>query len=583
MKQIKLLLLSLVFVNSLLANYYGIKLSDTEKVTALTNSLVKEEMKVTKPTFPNKPKKPLIPKAERITKGKYEKLKTFEARVENEKIQRLKKIKVLEKRYADKVKIYNDKVKILTDNYNNALALKQKNIKNITLEAVKKAYFKVYGTPYLASGLKYDAEAEIFYGKVKSTKGSFSENVAIPVPINIAENFDRNVKNLKTKIIFSYEDNKLTVKKILIEKPNQTKPFIAMLSDDNYKSETISVALKNGSLNLPATPLLSSSLALNDSSYAIGEINYSKDPVIAKLQMKKFKLEREARERKQTKLRKEKMLKQREALESQIVLLEQKSGGVDDIESLLKNAKTHKIDSKKWLFIVAIENYEYTNPVAYSAQSAKDFKKVMKKRLGIPEKNIRTLINKGATSGKIRYKLKDMLAHVKNGDTIYFYYSGHGIPVPSQNNTPYLLAQDMSPDYVSDDERFKLQNIYKSLSSSKASKIIAFVDSCFSGGTDNQSLIKGVAGSRLVPKHIRFNEHKMLVISAGSGLQYSNKYDDKSNRLFSYFVMRGVIKNNSNTQRLYDYVKSNVQEKSYEMGQSYEQVPVFSGNIGMKL
>lgn len=276
MKQIKLILLSLVFASLVLATNGEFKLSDTEKVTALTNSLVAKEMRVEKPIFPNKPKKPLIPKADKITKSKYEKLKIFEARVENEKIKRLEKIRVLEKRYANKVKNYNDEVKRLTDNYNNAIVLKQKNIKNITLEAVKRAYFKVYGIPYLASDLKYDAEAEIFYGKVKSTKGNFSENVAIPVSINIAENFDKNVKNLKTKIIFSYENNKLSVKKILIEKLNQTKPFIAMLSDDNYKSETISVALNNGSLNLPATPLLSSSLALNDSSYAIGEINYSK-------------------------------------------------------------------------------------------------------------------------------------------------------------------------------------------------------------------------------------------------------------------------------------------------------------------
>ena len=75
----------------------------------------------------------------------------------------------------------------------------------------------------------------------------------------------------------------------------------------------------------------------------------------------------------------------------------------------------------------------------------------------------------------------------------------------------------------------------------------------------------------------------MVVISAGSGTQYSNKYDAKSNRLFSYFVMRGLLNNNIDTQRLYDYVKSNVQEKSYEMGASYEQVPVYTGNIGLEL
>lgn len=71
--------------------------------------------------------------------------------------------------------------------------------------------------------------------------------------------------------------------------------------------------------------------------------------------------------------------------------------------------------------------------------------------------------------------------------------------------------------------------------------------------------------------------------TAGSGLEYSNKYDDKSNRLFSYYLMRGLINNNSDMQRLYDFVKSNVQERSYEMGASYEQVPVYDGNIRLGL
>ncbi|QOY51703.1 caspase family protein [Candidatus Sulfurimonas baltica] len=268
-------------------------------------------------------------------------------------------------------------------------------------------------------------------------------------------------------------------------------------------------------------------------------------------------------------------------LTTQVVTIQATTNNTNII-TLLQDSKAHKVDNTKWLFIVGIENYEYTDSVIYSKNSAEQIKEVIKKRLGVPEQNIRTLINTNATSAKIDYNLKDMLRRVKSGDTVYFYYSGHGIPVPTQDKAPYMLAQDMNPAYLTDD-RFKLQNIYKSLSNSKASKVVAFIDSCFSGGTDNQALIKGVAATRIKPKSVTFDTSKMVVISAGSGTQYSNKYDEKSNRLFSYYVMRGLIENNSNTQRLYDYVKSNVQEKSYEMGASYEQVPVYSGNIGLEL
>ncbi|QOY53397.1 caspase family protein [Candidatus Sulfurimonas baltica] len=445
---------------------------------------------------------------------------------------------------------------------------------------MEKAYSIVYGKPYLENSLKYDADSETFFGVVTSTKGGFSEKVAVRVPIDQAESFEKNINSLKTSVVFDYKDNQLALKKIVVKKANT--PYIAMLSDINFKSENISVAVGGGSLNLPASPLLSSSLAVSASDYSIGEVSYSKDPEIAKLQKQKFELEKNVRYKKQTLIKEAELRAQKLALESQIALLEQTKGGVNDIPSLLKKSKAKKVDNTKWLFIVGIENYEYTDPVAFSANSAKEFKSVIEKRLGIPESNIRTLINRGATSSKIDYNLKDMLRRVKSGDTVYFYYSGHGIPVPAQDNAPYMLAQDMNPAYI-DDERFKLQNIYKKLSNSKATKIVAFIDSCFSGGTDNQALIKGVAATRIKPKSVTFNKNKMVVISAGSGTQYSNKYDEKSNRLFSYYLMRGLINNNTDINRLYDYVKSNVQEKSYEMGASYEQVPVYSGNIGLEL
>ncbi len=531
-------------------NPYNIKQS--EKLKALTDYFIRLELEVQKPILPRKPDKPLLPKVKNLTKGKYEKAQVFQKRVANAELKRDKKIEAIESQYSKDMKVYNSKVKKIRDKYNNSQTKKQKNIDAVTISSMQKAYSVVYGKPYLDKSLKYDAENESFYGNVKSTKGGFSEQVAIKVPSSKAESFERNLDSLKTEVVFDYDDGRVALKKIVLKKGK--KSYLAVLSDMNFKSENI-------------TP------------FAVT----SADPEVAKLQKQKFDLEKKKQEKKRSVKREAELNKQRKALETEIALLQQSSGGVDDIGTLLKNVKAHRTDKKKWLFIIAIENYEYTDSVAYSANSAKQFKKVMKKRLGIPEKNVRTLINRGATSGKIRYRLKDMLAHVKKGDTIYFYYSGHGIPVPAQKNAPYLLAQDMSPEYVADDERFKLQNIYKSLSNSKASKVIVFIDSCFSGGADNVALIKGVAATRIKPKKVTFDKNKMIVISAGSGTQYSNKYDDKSNRLFSYYLMRGLIKNNSNTSRLYDYVKSNVQEKSYEMGASYEQVPVYDGNIGLGL
>jgi len=435
---LKVLFFSFVLVSlhgETVTNPYNIK--KTEQLRVLTNYIVKKAVEVHKPFFPYVPEVK-VPHAKELTKGKYEKKATFEARVEQERANRAKKIKSIEAQYAKDVKAYNDRVKTLTDNYNNEVANKQKNIKAITLSAMQKAYVEVYGTPYIENNLKYDAENERFYANITSTKGGFSEKVAINVPLSEAEDFEENVNSVKTSVVFDYENEKLVLKKIELSQAKKT--FVAMLSDVNFKSENISVAINGGSLNLPAVPLLSSSLAVNATAYNIGAINYSTDPEIAKLQKQKFELENRNREKTNSVKKEAELKKQKEALEAQIALLEQKSGGVNDISKLLASAKKSEADKSKWLFIIAIENYEYTDPVPYSTNSAKEFKAVMQKRLGIMEKNTKTLINKDATSGKISYNLHDMLAHVKEGDTIYFYYSGHGIPVPAKENAPYLLA-----------------------------------------------------------------------------------------------------------------------------------------------
>lgn len=558
-------------------NPYGVQLKNPEKVAALTNFIIREKVGIEKLNFPKKPKEPIFPESNKLVKGTYEKSELFTFRVQKAQEEREYKINKIQIDYNQAMSKYNAEVLKLKNALNKQIGDKKQEITLITPSAIQEAYQIVYGTPYLTSDLKYDADNERFYARIKSTKDNFSQKVIIKVPVAEAELFEKNRELVKTKVVFDYISSKLILKKIIIE--HAKKEYIALPTANEFQSKHISVNINNGNVKLDT----SSNPALSlESEYVLGALDYSNDPEIAKLQKQKFALEKEAFEQKQTFARDRKLNTKKESLEAQIALLQKQQVGVNDIPKYLEKSSQVKVDRTKWLFVIGIEEYAYTDSVIYSANSASSFKKVMKKRLGIPEKNIRTLINKNATAAKIDFKLKDMLRRVKKGDTVYFYYSGHGIPVPAKKNQPFMLAQDMNPAYMSD-ERFNLENIYRFLSQSKATKVIAFVDSCFSGGTDNQALIKGVAATRLKPKKVTFDKDKMLVLSAGSGIQYSNKYDAKSNRLFSYYVMRGLIKENQDTEKLFEYIKSNVQEKSYEMGSSYEQVPVFDGDVGLGL
>ena len=253
----------------------------------------------------------------------------------------------------------------------------------------------------------------------------------------------------------------------------------------------------------------------------------------------------------------------------------------NDLRDILDDMDMSKADPKKWAFIIAAEEYDETDPVKYSKQSGELFKEVAKKVLKVSERRTYALIGKDATTGKIKNRMHKLLKFVRPGDTIYFYYSGHGIP-DIESKEAYLLPKDVDPAYIADEPQLKLANIYKTLEKSKAKKVVAFIDSCFSGATDNKSLFKGVAATRIKSKKIAVNKTKMVVVTAGQDKQFSNMYKAKEMRLFSYYLMKNLIEGKKDIGTIYKAVKNDVETKSFEMGDQYYQSPTISGNTKMK-
>jgi len=253
-------------------------------------------------------------------------------------------------------------------------------------------------------------------------------------------------------------------------------------------------------------------------------------------------------------------------------------GFIDDLPNLLAKIPQAPKDPRKWLFVIGAENYDNTDNVIYSKRSAKMFVKIIRRSLGIiNNRNSYELIGNGATSGAIEDNLNRMLENIKEGDTIYFYYSGHGIPV-LPDRTPYILPKDKIPDYINRSPFFKLNNIYNLLSNSKATKVIAIVDSCFSGSTDGKSVFKGVASVVLSPKKVTFNHKKMVILTAGRDKQFSNMYPKKGHRLFSYFVMKALLEGKRSVRDIYNEVYPHVKEISNGFGDLKRQEPTIEGN-----
>jgi hypothetical protein len=84
-------------------------------------------------------------------------------------------------------------------------------------------------------------------------------------------------------------------------------------------------------------------------------------------------------------------------------------------------------------------------------------------------------------------------------------------------------------------------------------------------------------------KRTKIDSSKMTVFTAGSNKEFSNQYKEKKQRLFSYYLMKGIAQGKTNTKELYRYIKINVANKSRKLGVAYKQIPQLmgksSGNI----
>jgi hypothetical protein len=255
----------------------------------------------------------------------------------------------------------------------------------------------------------------------------------------------------------------------------------------------------------------------------------------------------------------------------------------DDIPGLLEKTPAAPKDLTRWLVVIGIENYRFTDHIDYARRSAELFTAVAQRKLGIDDSRVRSMIDEEATAGAIETQIRWLTENVKNGDTIYFYYNGHGIPNKDEDNEPYILPQDSSPKMITQKKFFRLKDFYTMLTNTPASKVVAFVDSCFSGATDDKTLFPGAAAARLAPKKVTFDTERMAVLTAGTGTQFSNRYSQRKHRLFTYYLMQSLLEGQKEIDGIYRRVSVKVEDVSLKLGDIYRQQPTLEGNKKISL
>lgn len=242
-----------------------------------------------------------------------------------------------------------------------------------------------------------------------------------------------------------------------------------------------------------------------------------------------------------------------------------------------------KPDRHKWAVVIGIERYRKSAFVQFAESDARTMRDYLTNYLGVPEENTITLINETATKAEIEVMIKDRLRGLmREGDTFYLYYAGHGIPA---DDAPYLLPHDGDPDSPAI-TAYSIDALYKDLDQLPAKNIFVFLDTCFSGRVGREEkeamLMAGVRPGVLEVKDPLLLSKKIVAMSAAKSNQLSNYYKEEGHGLFTYYLLKGLLGDaDSNGDKmiqlkeLTSYVEEEVSTASRRLfGLSRQQNPV---------
>ncbi len=251
---------------------------------------------------------------------------------------------------------------------------------------------------------------------------------------------------------------------------------------------------------------------------------------------------------------------------------------IDDLAPMIAGLRPIKTDAHRYLFAVGVEQYDDAPPVPFAERSARAMTDLIRKRYGVPEENAVLVTGADATGMKILGRLNSFIQRLQPGDTVYFYYTGHGVAARDGSNV-YLMSKDTVPGAY-EVEMLSLKALLQRLDKSNATRVVAFLDTCFSGRVGQKdSLFPGAAP--LVPEPLPTNAlvgmSKTTLFLAGQSYQLANDYPEHGYRLFSYFLMRGILQGNDDPANLAAYVAPEVRRVSSRRGAEFVQEPQLVG------
>ncbi|MBI2891193.1 MAG: caspase family protein [Nitrospirae bacterium] len=249
-------------------------------------------------------------------------------------------------------------------------------------------------------------------------------------------------------------------------------------------------------------------------------------------------------------------------------------------------------------FAVVIGVGRYKDPripeLRFAAEDARSFAKLLSDPFagGIPESNLKVLVDEEATRGAVLAALGTWLSrNAGEDDTVIIYYAGHGAPEidPTSTSidgfTKYIVPHDADPDDLFS-TAIPMADLNRIFARIPSKRLVLLADACYSGVAGGRTFYNGPTEralniSREFMRDIAQGEGRVVVTSSDSN-EVAIELPETGHGLFTHYLLRGMrgeadqdADGRITVQEIYDYVYDRVVGHSRRRGGS--QHPVLWG------
>ncbi len=316
---------------------------------------------------------------------------------------------------------------------------------------------------------------------------------------------------------------------------------------------------------------------IDQSGVTVKALTLTEDPEAARMRERLNKLREDISE-KQSSTEKDRMRDEIRALEGQLKKMTE-GDFVDDLKPLIAGLPARAANGNVLAMVTGIAEYAELPSVSFADRSAQSFADLVQRQYGITPANMILLTNQDATGVRWMGRLQTLARRATENDKLIVYYAGHGAPTPS-GKTTILVPQDSSAN-IPEDSPFRLSEVYKILLSSRAKQILVVLDTCFSGRTDDNSLIfKDVAPVSLTTQSgiSPPADPRMTVLTGGGPNDFANALRPRGHRLFTYHLLKEWARTGVVGRDRYAVVIDAVAQDAYALKPAFEQRPLWIGS-----